>query len=154
MVSCYAKRRLLPDSFSDSLNFLLNVCDCSAGVVGSGRSLLSSIYSLLALLFSSPSFDHPFILFRLLLRSIMGKDKKGQGSPLHSGDKWKREPSPPSEYFGDSEYSEEEFSSESEGSPKSASPPAPRIVRRLLGDSCRGVDVHPVRRARRARGLG
>ena len=29
----------------------------------------------------------------------------------------KREPTPPSEEFGDSEYSEEEFSSESEGSP-------------------------------------
>jgi hypothetical protein len=35
----------------------------------------------------------------------------------HSGDKRKREPTPPSEDFGDSKYSEEEFSSESEGSP-------------------------------------
>jgi hypothetical protein len=33
------------------------------------------------------------------------------------GKKRKREPTPPSEDFGDSEYSEEEFSSESEGSP-------------------------------------
>jgi hypothetical protein len=32
------------------------------------------------------------------------------------GKKCKREPTPPSEDFGDSEYSEEEFSSESEGS--------------------------------------
>jgi hypothetical protein len=31
--------------------------------------------------------------------------------------KRKREPTPPSEDFGDSEYLEEEFSSESEGSP-------------------------------------
>jgi hypothetical protein len=54
----------------------------------------------------------------------MGKDKKGRGSPCRSGDKWKREPSPPSEDFGDSEYSEEEVSSESEGSPVYASPPA------------------------------
>jgi hypothetical protein len=53
----------------------------------------------------------------------MGKDKKGRGSPRCSGDKRKREPSPPSEDFGDSEYSEEEFSSESEGSPVYASPP-------------------------------
>jgi hypothetical protein len=52
----------------------------------------------------------------------MGKDKKGQGSPRRSGDKRKHELSPPSEDFGDSEYSEEEFSSESEGSPKYASP--------------------------------
>jgi hypothetical protein len=53
----------------------------------------------------------------------MGKNKKGRGSSHHSGDKRKREPSPPSEDFGDSEYSEEEFSSEPEGSPVYASPP-------------------------------
>ena len=47
----------------------------------------------------------------------MGKNKKGGSSSHDSGDKRKREPSPPSEDFGDSEYSEEEFSSESEGSP-------------------------------------
>jgi hypothetical protein len=57
----------------------------------------------------------------------MGKDKKGRGSPRHSGDKRKREPSPPSEDFGDSEYSEEEFSSESEGSPIYVSPPASSV---------------------------
>jgi hypothetical protein len=53
----------------------------------------------------------------------MGKNKKDRGSSHRSDDKWKREPSPPSEDFGDSEYSEEEFSSESEGSPVYASPP-------------------------------
>jgi hypothetical protein len=53
----------------------------------------------------------------------MGNNKKGRGSSPHSGDKRKRELSPPSEDFGDSEYSEEEFSSESEGSPVYASPP-------------------------------
>jgi hypothetical protein len=36
--------------------------------------------------------------------------------------KRKHEPTPPSEDFGDSEYSEEEFSSESEGSPAPVSP--------------------------------
>jgi hypothetical protein len=45
----------------------------------------------------------------------MGKNKKGLGSSHHSGDKRKREPSPPSEDFGDSEYSR--------GSPVYASPP-------------------------------
>jgi hypothetical protein len=45
------------------------------------------------------------------------------GVPHHSGDKRKREPTPPSEDFGDSEYSEEEFSSESEDSPVHGSPP-------------------------------
>jgi hypothetical protein len=52
----------------------------------------------------------------------MGKNKKGGISSHHSGDKRKHEPSPPSEDFGDSEYSEEEFSSESEGSPVYTSP--------------------------------
>jgi hypothetical protein len=36
---------------------------------------------------------------------------------MGKNNKRKREPTPPSEDFGDSEYSEEEFSSESKGSP-------------------------------------
>jgi hypothetical protein len=54
----------------------------------------------------------------------MGKNKKSGSSSHHSSDKQKREPTPPSEDFGDSEYLKEEFSSESEGSPVPASPPA------------------------------
>jgi hypothetical protein len=54
----------------------------------------------------------------------MGKSKKGGSSSHYFGDKRKREPTPPSVDFGDSEYSEEEFSSESKGSPIPASPPA------------------------------
>jgi hypothetical protein len=54
----------------------------------------------------------------------MGKSKKGGSSSHHSGDKRKRELTPPSENFGDSEYSEEEFSSKSEGSPAPTSTPA------------------------------
>jgi hypothetical protein len=53
----------------------------------------------------------------------MGKSKKGGSSSHHSGDKQKREPTPSSEDFGNSEYLEEEFSSESEGLPVHASPP-------------------------------
>jgi hypothetical protein len=45
-------------------------------------------------------------------------------SIMAKNNKRKREPTPPSEDFGDSEYSEEEFSSESEGSPAPVSPPA------------------------------
>jgi hypothetical protein len=55
----------------------------------------------------------------------MGKNKKGGSSSHHSDNKRKREPSPPLEDFGDSEYSEEEFSSESEGALVYASPPVP-----------------------------
>jgi hypothetical protein len=43
---------------------------------------------------------------------------------MGKSNKRKRELTPPSEDFGDSEYSEEEFSSESEGSPALVSPPA------------------------------
>jgi hypothetical protein len=64
------------------------------------------------------------LFFSLPSYSTMGKSKKGISSSHHSGDKQKREPTPPSEDFGDSEYSEEEFSSESEGSPIYTSPPA------------------------------
>jgi hypothetical protein len=53
----------------------------------------------------------------------MGKSKKGGSSSHHSDDKRKREPTPPSEDFGDSEYLEEELSSESKGSLVHASPP-------------------------------
>jgi hypothetical protein len=66
------------------------------------------------------------LLFQLplLFHLTMGKDKKGRGSPRCSGDKGKRELSPPSEDFSDFEYSEEEVSSESEGSSVYASPSA------------------------------
>jgi hypothetical protein len=125
MVSCYAKRRLLPDSFSGGLNCLLNTCDFSASVVGSGRSLPTSINSLLAPLFSSLILRSSAAFFSpsLLLHPTMGKGRRGQGSPRRAGDKRKRDPSPPSEDSGDSEYSEE-VSSDSEGSLALASPPA------------------------------
>jgi hypothetical protein len=45
-------------------------------------------------------------------------------STIGKSNKRKREPTPPSEDFGDSEYFEEEFSSESEGSLAPVSPPA------------------------------
>jgi hypothetical protein len=37
----------------------------------------------------------------------MGRGKMGKGWPRRADDKRKRPPSPPSEDFGDSEYSEE-----------------------------------------------
>jgi hypothetical protein len=80
---------------------------------------------MLALLFSSlilRSSATSFFLYPLL-HPTMGKGKRGRGSPRHAGDKRKRDPSPPSEDFGDSEYSEEEVSSESEGSLALDSPP-------------------------------
>jgi hypothetical protein len=124
-VSCYVKRRQPPDVSSDGLNCILHFCDCSVTVVGGERLPSSSINSALA----SPAFSHLLLLLAVyppLLPSIsnMGKSKKGGSSSHRSGDKCKREPTPPSEDFCDSEYSEKEFSSESEGSPAPASPPA------------------------------
>jgi hypothetical protein len=123
-VSCYVERRQSPDVFPDGLNCILNFCDCSVAVVGGERLPSSSINSVLA----SPASSHillPLVAYSLLFfYSTMGKSKKGGSSSHHSGDKRKREPTPPSEDFGDSEYLEEEFSSESEGSPVHVSPPA------------------------------
>jgi hypothetical protein len=112
-----------PDLFLDGLNCLLNICDCSVTVVGGERLPSSSINSVLASL-SSSHILLPLVTYSLLFYSAMDKRKKGGSSSHHSGDKRKREPTPPSEDFGDSEYSEEEFSSEFEGSSVHASPPA------------------------------
>jgi hypothetical protein len=122
-VSCYMKRCQSPDLFPDDLNCLLNICDCSVTMVGDERLPSSSINSALASLASS-HISLPLVAYSPLFYSTMGKSKKGGSSSHHSGDKRKREPTPPSKDFGNSEYSEEEFSSESEGSPVHASPSA------------------------------
>jgi hypothetical protein len=124
-VLCCVKRHQPPDVSSDSLNCILNFCDCSVAVVGGERLPSSSINSVLA----SPAFSHLLLLSAACsllpsFLSTMGKSKKGSGSSPRSGDKRKREPTPPSEDFGNSEYSVEEFSSESEGSLTPVSPPA------------------------------
>jgi hypothetical protein len=62
--------------------------------------------AIVSLAFSHLSLFSIAFLSSLPFASTMGKNNKR-----------KREPTPPSEEFGDSEYSEEEFSSESEGSP-------------------------------------
>jgi hypothetical protein len=116
---------MLPDSFSGGLNFLLNFCDCSASGVGSERSSPESINSLLA---PSVLFTCSLIICFLLLRSLpfqpaMGRGKRGRSWPRHADGKRKRAPSPPSEDFGNSEYSEE-ASSEYDQSPAPASPVA------------------------------
>jgi hypothetical protein len=100
-VSCYAKQRLLPDSFSGGLNCLLNTCDYSASVVGGARSPPASINSLLALLFSSLIFRSSITFFfpPLLLQPAMGRGKRGRGWPRRGDNKRKRAPSPPSEDF-------------------------------------------------------
>jgi hypothetical protein len=54
----------------------------------------------------------------------MAEGKGGKGKLRSSKGKRKRHPSPPSEDFGDSKFSEEEFSSGYDGSPASTSPAA------------------------------
>jgi hypothetical protein len=80
--------------------------DCSVTVVGGERLPSPSINNVVA----SPAFPH------LLLFSVACSSSLLFASTMGKNNKRKREPTPPSEDFGDSEYSEEEFSSESEGS--------------------------------------
>jgi hypothetical protein len=82
-------------------------CDCSVTVVGGERLPSPSINNAVV----SPAFSH------LLLFSVACLSSLPSASTMGKNNKRKREPTPPSEEFGDSEYSAEEFSSESEGSP-------------------------------------
>ena len=83
------------------------LCDCSVTAVGGERLPSPSINNVVV----SPAFSH------LLLFSVACFSSLPFASTMGKNNKRKREPTPPSEEFGDSEYSEEEFSSESEGSP-------------------------------------
>jgi hypothetical protein len=91
------------------------LCDCSVTAVGGERLPSPFINNVVAFLvfFHISSLFFTASFSSLPSASAMGKSNKR-----------KREPTPPSEDFGDSEYSEEEFSSESEGSPAPVSPPA------------------------------
>jgi hypothetical protein len=82
------------------------LCDCSVATVGGERLPSPAINNVVV----SPAFSH------LLLFSIACFSSLPFASTMGKNNKRKREPTPPSEDFGDSEYSEE-FSSESEGSP-------------------------------------
>jgi hypothetical protein len=83
------------------------LCDCSVTAVGGERLPSPSINNVVV----SPAFSH------LLLFSVACLSSLPFASTIGKNNKRKREPTPPSEDFGDSEYSEEEFSSESEVSP-------------------------------------
>jgi hypothetical protein len=83
------------------------LCDCSVTAVGGERLPSPSINNAVV----SLAFPH------LSLFSVASLSSLPFGSTMGKNNKRKREPTPPSEEFGDSEYSEEEFSSESEGSP-------------------------------------
>jgi hypothetical protein len=77
------------------------LCDCSVTVVGGERLPSPSINNAVV----SPVFSH------LLLFSVACLSSLPFASTMGKNNKRKREPTPPSEDFGDSEYSEEEFSS-------------------------------------------
>jgi hypothetical protein len=83
------------------------LCDYSVTAVGGERLPSPSTNNAVV----SPAFSH------LLLFSVACLSSLPFASTMGKNNKRKREPTPPSEEFGDSEYSEEEFSSESEGSP-------------------------------------
>jgi hypothetical protein len=107
------KRRQLPDVSSDGLKCVLNASRLFSDR-GWRRAVAFFFYKQFLCL---SGFFTSLAVLRCLLSSspcisTMGKNNKR-----------KREPTPPSEDFGDSEYSEE-FSSESEGSLAPVSPPA------------------------------
>jgi hypothetical protein len=95
------------------------LCDYSVTAVGGERLPSPSTNNAVV----SPAFSH------LLLFSVACLSSLPFASTMGKNNKRKREPTPPSEEFGDSEYSEEEFSSESEGSP------APIPLRESFDDS-------------------
>jgi hypothetical protein len=83
------------------------LCDYSVTAVGGERLPSPSINNVVV----SLAFSH------LSLFSVASLSSFPSASTMGKNNKRKREPTPPSEEFGDSKYSEEEFSSESEGSP-------------------------------------
>jgi uncharacterized membrane protein YgcG len=114
------KRRQPPGVSSDGLKCVLN-----ASRLFGERLPSSSINSA----FASLVFFTSLAVLRCLLSfspciSTMGKNNKR-----------KREPTPQLEDFGDSEYSEEEFSSESEGSPA----PVPPLASSDDSDDSQGI---------------
>jgi hypothetical protein len=82
------------------------LCDCSVTAVGGERLPSPSINNVVV----SLAFSH------LSLFSVASLSSLPSTSTMGKNNKRKREPTPTSEEFGDSEYSEEKFSSESEGS--------------------------------------
>jgi hypothetical protein len=86
---------------------IIKYCNCSASVVGCGRSPLASINSLLAPLFSSLILRSSiaFFFLSLLLQQTMARGRRGRGWPCRGDNKCK-------------------VSSESNRSPALASPPS------------------------------
>jgi hypothetical protein len=122
-VSCYVERRQPPDVFPDGLNCILNFCDYSVVVVGGEQLPSPSINSVLAspasshllLLLVAYSFHFPSTLpwaraRRVVVLRITPVISRNMSRLL------------PRRTSGDSKYLEEEFSSDSEGSPVYASP--------------------------------
>jgi hypothetical protein len=118
------------------------LCDCSVTAVGGERLPSPSINNAVV----SPTFSHLSLFSAACLSSLPFTSTMGKNN------KHKREPTPPSEDFGDSEYSEEEFSSESEGSPAPIllTQTTPRGSRRRSGRTS-GPSSAPGLRARMSR---
>jgi hypothetical protein len=86
----------------------------------------------------SPSINNVVVSLafsHLSLFSVASLSSLPSASTMGKNNKRKREPTPSSKEFGDSEYSEEEFSSESEGSPA----PIPCVSRLTTQTTPRGL---------------
>jgi hypothetical protein len=145
-VSCYVKRRQPPDLFPDDLNCLLNSCDCSATVVGDERLPSSSINRALASLASS-HISLPFVAYSPPFSSLL----------LHHGQEQERQ-----KFVAPFRRQAEARADHSLGGLRRfrvlaslhLSPGIVRLLGRFPEDRRRGMDIHPGRRALRARGLG
>jgi hypothetical protein len=154
-VLCYVERRQSPDVSPDGFNCILNFCDCSVAVVGGERLPSSSINSVIASLTFSHLLlllDVYFLLFpstppwararRVVVLRITPATSESVSRLLprrtSATRSTRRRSSPPSQRAH-------------------RSMPIPRrrlMTQTTLRDRCRGVDLHPSRGARRARGLG
>jgi hypothetical protein len=152
-VSCYVKRCQPPDVSSDGENCILNFCDCSVDVVG-GERLPSSINSVLA----SPAFSHFLLLVAVyspLLPSTLPWARARKVVVLRII---------PATSASASRLLPRRTSA-TQSTRRRSSPLSPRALRllpfprrRLMiqttpGDRREGMNLHPGRRARRARGL-
>jgi hypothetical protein len=154
-VSCYVKRRQSPDVSLDGLNCILNFCDCSVAVVGGERLPSSSINSVLA----SPVFSH-FLLLLVVSSPLLpstppwARARKVVALRITLATSASASRLLPRRTLA------------TRSTRRRSSPPSLRALRLLPLPRCRlmiqttprdrrgGMDLHPGRRARRARGLG
>jgi hypothetical protein len=157
MVSCYVKQHLPPDLFPDDLNGLLNTCDCSVTVVGDERLPPASINRLPASLVSS-HISWPFVAysptFLFSSNQPWARTRRAKVRRTTPATRGSASQVPPRRTSVTSSTRRRSFPPSPRGRRSTPLPRCRPMTQTILRDRCRGVDVHPGRRALRARGLG